>query len=1043
MNPRERKRISQINWDVLEDSLQMPTRTKRGDAALRNSVREYFGDEEFEFLQKLSSHARMVRSRAPVLGNVVFLHGIMGGELITIDQSDHDEDTVWMNVLHLLKGNLGRLQLSPDGTREITNAYSVVTGDVLKRYYARAVLWLRARWNVKTFSYDWRKDIDLSSHALAKFITTEFPGQPVNLVAHSMGGLVSRNFIRLHRNIWESLRGAKPNGGRLIMLGTPNYGSFEIPQALTGINKNVRLLAAADLRHNLKELLEITNTFVGSYQMLPAPTKLPTSSQALYRRETWGSNFPISSAHLRRAFEFHFDLEQSRAVDQQRMIYIAGCNQETIGGIRISSPGEFEYTTTLAGDGSVPHALGLLPDVPTYYVEEGHSELAKNESVLAALDDLLEQGRTTALSMQPAILRSVTMGAQRWRRSVNEQADVDRVRAIAEKGESATPEERREVEELIAQSTSGAATRKQNVKSLGQAIPQRKALRRVPLEVLLVRDDIAHANAPVIVVGHYKGVAPVNAEWAIDRHLNNWILKAGERRMIGGALGEVFFVPVNTKKLSATAVALACMGESGQFTQDSLKYLMGNVAYAIAHMGHDSFASVLVGSGNGNLTKDVALQGMLEGIGDMLAQFESGITLKRIVIVEYNEGVFDIIKTTLSSLVENQSVTTLKLSFKTKRMPLAQTRKSSRRPAAQKVKTSEPRPVIENRLTIEGDGETLRFSALTQAAVIPVRDVRVQSFFVEGTSDRLRGSVTLEEQEKYGRLLCTYLLPEDFNSLLEDVKPLTIVVDRSTASFPWEMGCYVGVNGRRFFGPDLRLTRQFRTMLSSTQRVSSPQSGPLRALVIADPAPEREYQLPGARREGRAVADVMKSVAKEHGIEIEVIERIGSSECDAVEVLALLLNESFDLLHYAGHGQFDVKRPELSGWIFGKDRILSAREIFRARRVPRLVVANACFSSVTTEGKPFTTEESNRQLAGLAEAFFERGVMNYVGAGWPVDDEPAVVFAEKLYRSLFECKTLGDSLAAGRRAILGNGSTWGAYQHYGQVNAVLVEATEK
>jgi CHAT domain-containing protein len=122
---------------------------------------------------------------------------------------------------------------------------------------------------------------------------------------------------------------------------------------------------------------------------------------------------------------------------------------------------------------------------------------------------------------------------------------------------------------------------------------------------------------------------------------------------------------------------------------------------------------------------------------------------------------------------------------------------------------------------------------------------------------------------------------------------------------------------------------------------------------------------------------------------------------------------------------------------------VSAREIFRARRVPRLVFANACFSSVVTPGQALTAAEMNRQLAGLAEAFFERGIMNYIGTGWPVEDLPAVTFATVFYENVLEGERLGEALSAARQQILDQGPTWGAYQHYGQVAARLVRLDEK
>jgi CHAT domain len=213
--------------------------------------------------------------------------------------------------------------------------------------------------------------------------------------------------------------------------------------------------------------------------------------------------------------------------------------------------------------------------------------------------------------------------------------------------------------------------------------------------------------------------------------------------------------------------------------------------------------------------------------------------------------------------------------------------------------------------------------------------------------------------------------------------------------------------------------------------------------VIADPAREPELQLPGARQEGREVVQVLHRFKRHHNLELDIVERIGALECDPVEILALILNEEFDVIHFAGHGVFDEQSPARSGWVFGKDYIVSAREIFRARRVPRLVFANACFSAVVTPGQALTAAEMNRQLAGLAEAFFERGIMNYIGTGWPVDDLPAVTFAKAFYERVLRGEPLGDALSTARQQIQDQGPTWGAYQHYGQVTSRLVRPDDK
>lgn len=244
-------------------------------------------------------------------------------------------------------------------------------------------------------------------------------------------------------------------------------------------------------------------------------------------------------------------------------------------------------------------------------------------------------------------------------------------------------------------------------------------------------------------------------------------------------------------------------------------------------------------------------------------------------------------------------------------------------------------------------------------------------------------------------------------------------------------------------------------MLSGVPSIPPPINKRLRVLVIADPA--EDLPLLGASAEGVTV----KQILEEHKerlkgrLTIDIESRIGPKECKPVKILALILNESWDIVHYSGHGIYDADRPNDSGWVFSKGVTLSAREIFRVRQVPRLVFANACFSAATggvqkllpageSDQKLVGTnllpaEETNRKLAGLAEAFFERGVQNYIGTGWEVVDDDALQFAEVFYERALNGNFLGDALAAARQKIFESGSTWGAYQHYGQSNARVVE----
>ena len=57
-------------------------------------------------------------------------------------------------------------------------------------------------------------------------------GQPVRLLAHSMGGLVARTMQLECPQVWQRLMAR--DGARLLMLGTPNGGSWAPMQVLSG-----------------------------------------------------------------------------------------------------------------------------------------------------------------------------------------------------------------------------------------------------------------------------------------------------------------------------------------------------------------------------------------------------------------------------------------------------------------------------------------------------------------------------------------------------------------------------------------------------------------------------------------------------------------------------------------------------------------------------------------------------------------------------------------------------------------------------------------
>jgi len=433
-------RVESADADELARVLATPTEEEE------RALRDYLGDERLEVLQDLArEQTAVMEAVVRPRGNVVVIPGIMGSALSSVDDRG-DLDSVWLDPLYLALRRLDLLRLGADGSSGYESGYDVRATGMLPFVYWEQILSLRRNWNVYPFWFDWRKDLKVAADELRTHIDKKIgEAAAVHVVGHSMGGLVARTFIKRHPGRWEAMwdeESGGRSGGRLIMLGTPNRGSFSIPLLLTGLGSVVRQLAAASLPHRLSDLLEITNSFVGTYQMLPSPHAMP-SVEPLYRSETYANLAVPRTVPQRRlddALRHHALLED--VVDPERMVYVAGYGRRTINGIidfaGLDSLGSYEATET-EGDGTVPHELGFLraPDgksVRSYFVDASHTGLARDGRVLAALDELLERGATKSLEDEmPTGLEVPQAGEETAERlAVAQGAEEERVVVLAE-----------------------------------------------------------------------------------------------------------------------------------------------------------------------------------------------------------------------------------------------------------------------------------------------------------------------------------------------------------------------------------------------------------------------------------------------------------------------------------------------------------------------------------------------------------------------------------------------------------------------------------
>jgi pimeloyl-ACP methyl ester carboxylesterase len=1076
-------RVEAAEPDLFAALLSRPSRDEE------RALRAYFGDARFERLHTMAIRrtgaARGIRGPR---GNVVVMHGIMGSELS--EYAGSSTNRIWVNPLRLVAGQASRLRLDDSGRPE----FDVRASGIIKFFYGELILSLSENWNVQTFWFDWRRDLRDSAALLEERMRAWFPlDAPVHFVCHSMGGLVARTFIQAYPQRWRTMwdrDSSHPGtlGGRLVMLGTPNHGSFAALQVITGLERLVQWLARLDLHHSQAELLPILNTFIGSFQMLPSP-RVVKEWEALFRAESYG-DLPVSQARLDEA-RAHID-RLADVVEPKRMINIVGFNRPTYHGLtrvqQLRSPSA--YLVTRAGDGRVPHSLGLLKGVPTWYVESGHSTLPLNGRVQGAVDELLAKGTTSQLSQtMPLGVRGRRQDDREARREMEQQnAELDhemehlvqQLQARTTRGLTPPYLTRDEIrmQELLASTMLG----------LPEPIPPEpqpaaEPLRRVKVELRVVcgyiqsfdGDEKRGLPVDAISVGHYLGVVPQRAERALDEAISQVLLERqghkaeelqepdllltqySERGVLRGDLGQPFFL--EDPRSPGRLIVLAGMGLPGRFGSPELTVTARELFWSLSRMGKKHLATVLIGTGEGNLTVEDAVRAWVRGVQQVVSGSDMTL-LRRITFVEVDGVKARALQSALLDEVARlRADPRLELDFEP--LPAAELRRALPPQKQFAPRQHIDRNPIPTRVTLALEHKRYRFGAITEGAAIPEREVPIDPTLVMQANDELAAEWKPLKQLYHGQFLEKLLVPAELRAEFyrHRENPVVLMLDAATARVHWEALAQsdaevppqeLSDNEEAaldlFLGTSRGLTRQLRTTFAPPPEPPPPPRRVLRVLVVADPA--EDNHLPGAEQEGLEVAELFEAFNRVYARgpnRVEVVKLFGPHDATRTNVLRHLLmkTEPYDVLHYAGHCVYDENDKAASGWLFSRGERLTANELRRLDRIPPFVFSNACESGKT----PDRSELRSVDLApSFAESFFERGVSNFVCTAWPVDDFASRQFALTLYGGLLGLQRrdgqyeqgamlpMHSAMRAARRAIATTSAgtrTWAAYQHYG------------
>ncbi len=258
--------------------------------------------------------------------------------------------------------------------------------------------------NYFEFAYDWRRDNRLAAWRLKRLIDQKLPAwrqqsgaqdAKVILLAHSMGGLVSRYYL-------EVLQGW-PNAKALITFGTPYRGS---------------LLSLNFLANGYKNIIDLTSllrSMNSAYQLMPIYRALFKDNQWVRVVET--ENLPgVDNARAMDARAFHLEIETAVSANRLEAGYdyqtipIVGIGQSTLqsakldGAALIASEAQPDHIDALleGGDGTVPRVSAIPIEKSSnpgaIYVGEQHGCLQCSPSVLTNLLGRIAEMQATGLS---------------------------------------------------------------------------------------------------------------------------------------------------------------------------------------------------------------------------------------------------------------------------------------------------------------------------------------------------------------------------------------------------------------------------------------------------------------------------------------------------------------------------------------------------------------------------------------------------------------------------------------------------------------------
>ncbi|MFV0604230.1 MAG: CHAT domain-containing protein [Niabella sp.] len=938
---------------------------------------------------------------------VILLPGIMGSFL------EQGNKSIWINYMRFALGNLTKLTVADNDNIQATG--------VIKTAYKDLTEFLSQYYDVAVFPFDWRLSLTTAGDLLNKKINELLKlKKTVYLIGHSMGGLVIRDLIINHAETWKTLN--EQTNFKTILLGTPWTGSYRIPHVLSGRDEIIKQLSIIDFANSKRTLINMFSKFPGLLDLLPIHGNIDFSNTKIWEEfvSAAGINTQTVPSALLQSFNNYTKKikENLHTIDYSNIVYVAGKDDETICDYKIEN-GKLKFYATALGDQSVTWASGIPQNINRetnlYYTLASHGSLAKKSFLFKGIKEILETGQTQSQDFRrqpPAISES---------RSMFESKEVFEFEA-------------------------GESSIENNILGLGQIAIADETNSPI-LNVRVSKGDLMFATYPLLI-GHFNFDGIYSAERIADKYLDKSLTLRHTLGLYPGPIGTSDFFKDDKGTNSFPGCIIVGLGQSEKINSYQLAltvekavsgYLLTQCKYEVqtnkSRKHKIGLSSLLIGAGYAGMPVEASCRAILQGIVNanekviQLTQLQD-LCIDEIEFVELFEDKSISCYSSISALIDGNS----------DGMNIGWAEKTIRElQGGRKRLIADTANEWWQRLSViasdaDADDKTsekkLSFYSSTNSSREEKKELKDNIRLIENLFE----DISAKKQWSYekAKTIFELLIPADFKENIKRNSPILWVLDKYTASFPWELLQTGNINEK----PLCVTTGMIRQLATGDYKPNISVLKNNNVLIIGDPDLKnftKARQLSGAAKEAR---EVYETLNKYNDLQLDDPIINGSSD----DILVSMFKKDYRIMHIAAHGFFDDKNPGAAGILIGKQKdadeplFLTPQQIGQLPHPPELVFLNCCFLGKVSAAAEEYAASRNKFAANIGTELIECGVKAVIVAGWEVDDAAGLEFAKKFYERLASGETFGNAVLEARKHIFKTfkyTNTWGAYQCYG------------